>query len=811
MYKFIQRKKKILLAIFGVLLMIVFIIPSPGKNAADRESTVIGKVGDEKITAGELTEATSDLRLLTQAMQFRQIKLGQKAITLLQFSQMRSEMGLGSIMQALQISWSDLDVQIAASVLMLREQPLTYAILQKEAKAAGMEASDTDIEQYVPTPANGAASADEPLKQALRRLLSVLMNFNRVAGEVKVTLPQIQSEVAIQQAPVLNILEFKAEDFMASAGQVTERQIEEIWRKHAADAPDSARTANSAVRFGYLQPEKVKLQYVRVPIDRVRNAAMHMLSEEDVVTIDRIAIPYYNSNHDEFTTLVNERDIVAGPFLKPSTRPDTKILKPFRQVRDELRRRIVYGKFQPDPTTPAEDLEALAAVKGRFEKLVGQIQKRYVERLKADYETHKKGQPIMLEPVPAPRPATQPTTQLTTQPASQPAAEPTTAPVAQPAPPFESVTYMEAVLQNVLEVAAKGEPLTPPFNRNDPIDESSDAFKPIGRALDDKWYTKSDLNAVTGISRAAADHEPFPDVVLRSVPITDASTQPSTQPSSTAPSSTAPAMPGPSTAPATNSSETAAVPASAPATGPSTAPSTQPVVGPRAKSVWETFQPSPLLQTSANEDAFVFRLTAYEPQRVPPLAEVKDKIAADLKLEQAYAAARKKADSIYQEVLKDKKESPNKGLAEMATVMHEKLIVAGPVERGFPILMGYDDLKDPEAIKTLVDLTAGASQQGRFAEGLVQKITTSNPHPVGIVDLPSAQRTVIVEIRTVVRGWAKEEDYNHQRTALQNLMSASQMLSSGGGPMQGRTIGDIWFSGDEVKRRTGYQSTGHGG
>jgi hypothetical protein len=808
MYKFIQRKKKVLLAVFGVLLMIVFIIPSTAKYANDRESTTVGKVGDEKITAGELSGAANDLRSLSQALFKGEINVEPKARQLLQFSQMSGGMSPSRIMAFTQMSWSDPDVQLVAALLMLREQPLAFAILQKEAKLAGVEAPESDVDKYLVSTNPNQTTVDEELKQPLRRLLTVLMNFNRVNGQSKITLPQVMNDVASRQEAMLNIVEFKAEDFLSTIPNPPDAEIETAWRKYAAEPADSARTAMSAVRFGYLIPDKAKLQYVKLPIDRLRNAALHMLSNDDLVAIDRIAIDHYSKNPDEFSTpAFNERDLIAGPFTKPSTQATSKpAAKPFREVQDDLRRKVLAGTLQIDPSLPADYREGLEAVKKKYLASIDQLRQKYVDRLTADFKKHEKGEPIMLEAVPASRSTTQPST----QPATQPEAEPTTAPVAQPAPPFESVAYLEAVFQNVLDVATKGQSLTPPVKKKGKIDphavaSESDELEPLGRSLEDKWYTKSDLNQVPGIGSAAAGGDRFTDVAMRTIPTS--ATQPSTQP-------TTGGATQPTTAPTTMVSTTTG-PTTNPSTNPTTNPSTQPagpVVGPLGKSAWAMYQPSPLLKTGAEDDAYVFRLTGFEPQRVPPLDEVREKIIADMKLNQAFIAAHNKAESVYKEVLKQKESSPNKGLEDMAKLMSEKVIVAGPINREFPIVLGYEDLTERAAVEVLVRTTTGFWNGPQLiSPGLIHEATTKNPHPLQVIDLKPAKRTVIVEIRNIVRGWSKEEDYAKQREQLQNLMFASQFLEPPRAQKEPRSIADVWFNPDEVKHRTGYQATGSGG
>ena len=54
MYKLIQRNKKALLAVFGVLLMIVFLMPAGMKGSSGSSGATYGKMGDQKIPLKEI-------------------------------------------------------------------------------------------------------------------------------------------------------------------------------------------------------------------------------------------------------------------------------------------------------------------------------------------------------------------------------------------------------------------------------------------------------------------------------------------------------------------------------------------------------------------------------------------------------------------------------------------------------------------------------------------------------------------------------------------------------------------------------------
>lgn len=747
MHKFIQRNKKKLLAVFGVLLMIVFIIPTTAKNFS-HDDVVIGKIGDEKISSQDVRRAQQDLQTL------------QRPLLQLMFQDRRMT---GPVAMMYQI------------VAQCREKPSIYVVLQKEAQAAGVVVPESEVDDYMQR-LGVTGQAQEDMKGALQRLLSVQLNYDRVASRVKVTLPEVMNGIAQQQRPTLNVMEFKAEDFMASAPNPPEEEIVKAWQKYGGVSPEAAGGALQVVKFGYLIPEKVKLQYIKLPLDRLQSAAFHLLSESDLVAIDRVAVLYYSKH---------EKDFLKAPTdssTKPATAP---AVKPFREVQDDLRRRTLLGELQPDESTPAEYKEALEAVKQHFKKSIDQLEQRYIDRLNADFQAHQKGEPILLDAVPA-----APSTQPSTQPAAQPAA------ARQEAPPFESVAYLEAVFNNVLEIAERSQPsvslkgkdgLPPPSEDVDPAGP-----QPLARRLEGHWYSKTDLNQLQGISGASAGNDRFAEIALRTVPTENsAATQPSTAPSAAAPA-TVPAA-SPATAPSATS------PASEPATGPTTtaatAPTTNPtglVAGPTGKSAWAMFQPSPLLKSGEDADAYVFRLTAYEPQRVPELKDVREQIVKDLKTMQAFKQAHDKAESIYKEVLKRKDEG--KGLSYMADMMGTKVITTGPLMPGQTRILGYDDLKDPLAAQIL----AGS------AHALLQKVTLSDMHPLQVIDLPPARRTVVAEIRDVERGWLAEQDYSQARGILQTLQSNSQMLDR-------QPLLDRWLNPDEVTRRTGYQATGRGG
>ncbi len=64
MHKFIKNNQKKMLAVFGVLLMIVFIIPSSFRNSRERTRRAIGKIGNTPVYDDERKELADEWGML---------------------------------------------------------------------------------------------------------------------------------------------------------------------------------------------------------------------------------------------------------------------------------------------------------------------------------------------------------------------------------------------------------------------------------------------------------------------------------------------------------------------------------------------------------------------------------------------------------------------------------------------------------------------------------------------------------------------------------------------------------------------------
>src|SRR5262245_30876076 len=72
MFKFLRKYNKVMLAVFGVLLMITFLIPQAFdrfSHARGASGATIGLVGDQKVTGAELERARRELKILAAIRQ----------------------------------------------------------------------------------------------------------------------------------------------------------------------------------------------------------------------------------------------------------------------------------------------------------------------------------------------------------------------------------------------------------------------------------------------------------------------------------------------------------------------------------------------------------------------------------------------------------------------------------------------------------------------------------------------------------------------------------------------------------------------
>ncbi len=313
MYKFIQKNQKKFLAIFGVLLMIVFILPTSFKNSLSRGDLTIGSVNGEKITGNELGQARSELEFLHQK---RFLPL--------------YELGSGPNLRA--------SVSVFDKYFRGDDGALAYLLLQKEAEKEGFVVSTQAADATVASVYKGEALTQEQLDQltpAVGRFMLVQAAFERASESVKASKPLVRYFMAEGlQTTKLNLVEYSAADLEKSIPAPTPEQVRQQYEQYGDKYPGSAFLTTQPAAPGFKVPDRVKLQYLKLPHAAVIESVLNELSPDELYRFDRdTGYPYYEKHQSEFPTPATRP--VYGPVLPTPT------TKPFPEVAGEIRKRLL--------------------------------------------------------------------------------------------------------------------------------------------------------------------------------------------------------------------------------------------------------------------------------------------------------------------------------------------------------------------------------------------------------------------------------------------------------------------------------------
>jgi hypothetical protein len=230
-------------------------------------------------------------------------------------------------------------------------------------------------------------------------------------------------------------------------------------------------------------------------------------------------------------------------------------------------------------------------------------------------------------------------------------------------------------------------------------------------------------------------------------------------------------------------------------------------------AVWE---PSPVFR-DVSEDAIIVRATAADPSHVPAkLDEVKDKVAADVKLAAAYEAAQKSAQALL-DAAKGGKWLSAAAAAQNKKVVTTGLFAASANGMNAPLPVPGYDLKGPaltQFVQGAFKILSQEPRAGGTAPRAPSTRSTTQPttaqakapatpttmavaafkdHPLGLIELPSEGKVVVAEVDQLKPTWSKDrEAFFTARTALEARFELEQAMRQ------------AWLQYDAVTSRLGY-------
>lgn len=353
MYKFIKNNQKKMLAVFGVLLMIVFIIPSSAKYSHERSRRAIGKIGNTPVYDDEKRLLTDEWAML------KRVSVRLPFVNELIFPQ-----GIPpQYQQFMQPDYRPQTVPFTYKLGMLARQidehPELYLLLKLEADRQGIQVAEDQVRSLIVNEFRGDYS-DARLVSTARNFLLVQALYDRVANTVMVSQPVWQHAVNDRfQNVQLAVAEFTVDAMRHAVPAPTTQQIQQQFEKFQHVDPDAAqKPAEDPLGFGYQVPTRVKIQYLKVP-----HKAVVELARGDKTAYDwEVAARQYYYNHEsdfnrpppkvspttQPTTVPATNPSAAAPSTQPSTQPVAAAppatgpsTRPFAEVQEEIMSKLL--------------------------------------------------------------------------------------------------------------------------------------------------------------------------------------------------------------------------------------------------------------------------------------------------------------------------------------------------------------------------------------------------------------------------------------------------------------------------------------
>ncbi len=365
MYRFMQKNKKRLLAIFAVFLMIVFILPTGLDQMGGGRDPVLAKLGDEEVHASEFQTAEQEWRMLTE----------------LRAGGPRSQFGM-QVPFAYRLGWNPATSEMEllqgippGPVRAINQNPRLYLLLQQEAKRMGLGISEDRVNEILVNELAGAIPPDEQsmerLRQAVANFLAVQVAFERASSVIKLSEPAVKHALARRtQNVTVNVAELPAPAYAETVPAPTTQQLQAQFKKYRDVSPVASPTDNP-FGFGYRYPNRVKLQYISVPREAVRKMVE---ASRDEYKWEVEAQKYYLQNQSQFPTTQGSQPTTAT--TQSATQATTQNVtqapgattRPFEEVREDVKGRIVVPEV---------------------ERRAAEIQSRIAAIMSADYQTFR--------------------------------------------------------------------------------------------------------------------------------------------------------------------------------------------------------------------------------------------------------------------------------------------------------------------------------------------------------------------------------------------------------------------------------------
>lgn len=348
MFKWFRKYNKVLLVGGGCFLMIAFLVPqSISMVGQGRANPTIGTVDGEEIQLSQQQQAAYDLDLIRRVF-------GAVHPMLAQIVEDDPHRWLLMKLDARRMGLSAGDPEVASLLAAIKVDPeenldeyarrltIQYEITEDYLYAA--LADWLTIEKYkelvrgqTHVPVRDRliqyvqlfAQINQTLEQAPQQMRGFYMQqffmpqlIRTALSEPRVSKPLLerfaadtQSQVTIAAVPV------SADLYLSRVDEPTDERLTELFEKYKDDLPGEG----EPYAIGYKYPDRAKIEYLSIPLDRVA----------DSISIEEAeAVRYYDQNQDRYTHTPEapEGETEEGE----ETTPPTPVVKPYKDVRSEI-------------------------------------------------------------------------------------------------------------------------------------------------------------------------------------------------------------------------------------------------------------------------------------------------------------------------------------------------------------------------------------------------------------------------------------------------------------------------------------------
>ncbi len=327
MYSFFDKHGKKLLAVFSVLLMVAFLqSPYQAYNPMGGHAGKINGVALNPDDYNNDVAVLERLNLIRVPMQvpgqgYENISIGERVLP--------------------------------GAFARFHQNPLAWHLLVSEARQAGVMPTDADIDsvgqgtyfmldhngQRQPVPfAQLSADGQNMVRANLRVLLSVYQNFERSMQAIKISTPLLEDEVAFRTQKVR--ARFAVLDAAKFEGSV-DADLNAQFNAYSNIPEGMIDPKSNPFGFGYRVPDRVKLQYLKIPTADIQKTVIDSKKPE---MWEEDARMFYEKNKQVFAELPKPDASTSQPSSQPaSTQP---VILPFEQVSERVYNSLRMPMFE---------------------------------------------------------------------------------------------------------------------------------------------------------------------------------------------------------------------------------------------------------------------------------------------------------------------------------------------------------------------------------------------------------------------------------------------------------------------------------